>query len=94
MKAQIEITKQYGFAYYWTLIVSKGGQSRSFYLGQDVKFCDRVLGMSPSYVVEQIGTRDISSPSGNKRLANFILDTLDIDDKSLFQLEGWSLCAE
>lgn len=94
MKAQIEITNQYGFAYYWTLIVTKGKQSKSFYLGQDVKFCDRVLGMSPSYVVEQIGTRDISSPAGNKRLANFILDTLDIDTNKLFELESWSLCAE
>ena len=94
MKVSIEITKEYGFAYYWTLVITKGQNTKSFFLGQDVKFCDRVFGMSPAYIVEQIGTRDISSPAGNKKLANFILDSLNIDTKNLLTQEAWALCAE
>lgn len=95
MKAQIEITKQYGFAHYWNLVLTKrNGEQKSFFLGQDVKFCDRVLGMSPSYIVEQIGSNEITEPKINTRLANFILDTLNISKKDLFTMNGWELSAE
>lgn len=91
MNARIEISVGgYGFGHDWTLVVN----NKSFYLGQDVKFCSRVLGVSPSYVVEQIGSRDITKPSVNKRLANFILDELELTKDKLKQLQPWELSAE
>lgn len=94
MKASIEITQQYGFAHYWTLVLTKGKQRKSFYLGQDVKFCKRVLGMDPGYIVQQIGTRDISSPQGNRKLANFIVDTLGLENYNVMDMDIWGLCSE
>lgn len=95
MKASIEITKEYGFAHYWNLVLTnRHGQQKSFFLGQDVKFCSRILGMSPQYIVEQIGSREITEPKVNTRLANFILDSLNLNKKQLFNLEPWALSAE
>lgn len=91
MKARIEISVGgYGFGHYWTLVVN----NKRFYLGQDVKFCSRVLGMSPSYIVEQIGSGEITKPSVNKRLANFILNELELTNNELKQLQPWELSAE
>jgi hypothetical protein len=78
----------YGFGHDWTLIVKK----QSFYLGQDVKFCQRVLGMSPSYVVENIGTNDLSTKTARRKLAQFIVQSLGIDDFS--SLQPWELCCQ
>jgi hypothetical protein len=78
----------YGFGHDWTLIVKK----QSFYLGQDVKFCSRVLGMSPSYVCENIGTNDLRSDSARRKLAKFIVQSLGIDDFS--SVEPWELCCQ
>ncbi len=78
----------YGFGHDWTLIVKK----QSFYLGQDVKFCSRVLGMSPSYVCENIGTNDLRSDSARRKLAQFIVQSLGIDDFS--SVEPWELCCQ
>jgi hypothetical protein len=95
MKAEIKITSQYGFAYYWELIVSTPKKTKSFYLGQDVKFCNRVLGMEPSYVIRQIGTREIDNGTkGNKKLAKFICQQLEINGRNIDKIESWSLCAE
>ena len=88
---RIEITKQYGFAHYWTLVY----RNKSYYLGQDVKVCNRLLQMQPSDVVQSIGTREIDKPTGNKKLARFIVSTLKkellIDFKNL---QPWSLSVE
>ena len=95
MKAEIKITSQYGFAYYWELIVSTPKKTKSFYLGQDVKFCNRVLGMETSYVISQIGTRVIDNGTkGNKKLAKFICQQLEINGRNIDKIESWSLCAE
>jgi hypothetical protein len=95
MKAKINITSNYGFDHNWTLILTKtNGTSKSFYLGQDVKFCSRVLGMEPRYIVEQIGSGDIQEPNINTRLANFIIDSLGLTKTELFKQETWAICAE
>jgi hypothetical protein len=96
MKATIQIEKgSYGFGHTWSLVLTKSnGTSKSFFLGQDVKFCSRVLGMEPRYIVEQIGSGNITEPNINTRLANFIINSLDTTKKELFNLEAWSLCAE
>lgn len=88
---RIEITKQYGFAYYWTLVY----RNKSYYLGQDVKVCNRLLQMQPSDVVQAIGTREIDKPTGNKKLAKFIVNTLKERHLINFKnLQPWELCAE
>lgn len=96
MKAKIEITRgSYGFGHDWTLIVSTEKKSNRFYLGQDSKFCNRVLGMDPSEVVFRIGTREIDSGTrGNKVLARFICDRLGINGRNINKIKQWELCAQ
>lgn len=96
MKAIILIERgSYGFGHNWSLVITKrNGTSKSFYLGQDVKFCSRVLGMEPRYIVEQIGSGNITEPNINTRLANFIIDSLGLTKTQLFKQETWSICAE
>jgi hypothetical protein len=91
MKAKIEIRNgSYGFGKTWTLIIGK----KSFYLGQDLKFCNRVLGLSPQYIVNEIGSGEIEKPSINKRLANFIIDRLELTKENINNLNPWDLCVE
>jgi hypothetical protein len=95
MKAEIKVTVQYGFAHYWELIVSTKTKQKRFFLGQDVKFCARVLGMEPTYIAQQIGTREIDNGTpGNKKLAKFICDELGLNGRNIDKIEAWGLCAE
>lgn len=95
MKAEIKISSHYGFDHNWTLEVSTPKKSKSFYLGQDVKFCSRVLGMEPSYIIEQIGTAEIDYGTiGNKKLAEFICKHLNVNGKTMNRIEAWGLCAQ
>lgn len=86
---KIIVSSNYGFERNWTLIV----KNKSFYLGQDVKFCHRVLGMSPRQVVEQIGSALIQDEKVNRKLARFIVKQLG-GTKSIINLQPWELCAE
>lgn len=95
MNAEIKISSNYGFDHNWTLIVSTAKKTKSFYLGQDIKFCSKVLGMEPSYIVQQIGTGEIDNGTpGNKKLAKFICKELNLNTKSIEKIESWGLCAE
>ena len=100
MKASVIIKRGgYGFSYTWTLRLEGKSKTREFYLGQDVKFCHRVLGVDPSYIIQQIGTREVDNGTrGNKLLARFILDHLNeyhlLTTKKIMNLQPWELCAE
>ena len=95
MKAEIKISSSYGFDHIWTLVLSTAKKTKSFLLGQDVKFCSRVLGMEPSYVVRQIGTGEISEGTpGNKKLAKFIVNELGLNGRNIDKIEPWGLCAQ
>ena len=95
MKAIIQITNNYGFDHNWTLHMETKQGLKSFYLGQDVKFCNRILQMTPRQVVESIGTAEITTEAGNKKLAKFIISTLKNRHLINFQnLQPWDLCAE
>ncbi len=95
MKAEIKIGSNYGFDHNWTLILSTPKKTKSFYLGQDVKFCQRVLGVDTSYIVRQIGTREIGyGTPGNKKLAKFICNELGLNGINIDKIEPWGLCAE
>lgn len=81
----------YGFSYNWTLEYNK----KQFYLGQDVKFCNRVLGITPSYVASYIGTNVIDEGTiGNKKLARFIVKELGLTKSNTKDLNTWELCAQ
>ena len=95
MKAEIKITSNYGFDHNWTLVVTTPKKTKSFLLGQDVKFCSRVLGMEPSYIIEQIGTAEIDYGTiGNRKLAKFICKHLNINGRNINKIEPWELCAQ
>jgi hypothetical protein len=95
MNAEIKISSNYGFDHNWTLVVSTAKKTKSFYLGQDVKFCSRVLEMDTSYVVQQIGTREIDNGTpGNKKLAKFICKELNLNGRNIDKIQPWGLCAE
>ena len=86
----IEITRGgYGFAHNWTL----DAYGKKFYLGQDVKFCQRVLGMDTSYVVSKIGSNDLGSEKTRNKLARFICDELGVNRRTVNDLKPWSLCS-
>jgi hypothetical protein len=78
----------YGFGRDWTL----EAYGRKYYLGQDAKFCSRVLGISPSTVVTRIGSAEIETPAVNNRLARLICEELGVTRSS--KLEPWALCAQ
>jgi hypothetical protein len=94
MKATISVSRN-DFGFDWTLVVDfQDGFVKHFYLGQDSKFCYRVLCMQPSYVIEHMGTNDFSKESIRKKLAKFIIKELDLDARKLRKLERWSLACQ
>lgn len=78
----------YGFGHDWTL----EAYGKQYFLGQDVKFCSRVLGVSPSTIVSEIGSGEIEKPTINKRLARVICERLEITRST--KIEPWALCAQ
>jgi hypothetical protein len=78
----------YGFGHEWTL----EAYGKQYYLGQDVKFCSRVLGLEPSTIVSEIGSPEIEVTAVNNRLAKFICNELGITRKTIIQ--PWELCAQ
>jgi hypothetical protein len=88
---KVEITNQYGFAHYWTLVY----RNKSYYLGQDVKVCNRLLGMTPGYVAAEIGDNDLTNEKTNKKLARFIVNTLKEEYSINFKnLQPWDLAVD
>ena len=88
---KIVITQHYGFAHYWTLIY----RNKRFHLGQDVKFCKRILQMEPRDVVRSIGDNDLTNEKTNKKLAQFIVKTIKETHLINFKdLQPWDLAAD
>lgn len=79
-----------GIAHDWVLEFGK----KSFYLGQDIKFCRRVLGMEPSYIASEIGGKDLTNPAIKKKLAKFICRELNITRENVSQYNPWDFCAQ
>jgi hypothetical protein len=87
----VQITRGgYGFGHDWTLIAF----GKSFYLGQDVKFCSRVLSMDPREVVSAIGTDKLYTEAGRKKLARLIVSELGLNRSNVKSIEPWGLCAQ
>jgi hypothetical protein len=95
MNAIISISSSYGFDHNWSLDVTfRDKTSKSFYLGQDCKFCTRVLNMEPAYVIQQTGIRDLTIEKNKKAMARFIIESLDLTEKQLKGLQAWELCCQ
>ena len=95
MKAIVKISNgSYGFGHDWTLEVSTTTTTKNFYLGQDSKFCNRVLNMTPRYVIACIGTDRLDTDSGCKKLAKFICKELKINGHNFKKLQAWDLCCQ
>jgi hypothetical protein len=84
----------YGFGYDWNLVVNTDKGVKSFYLGQDSKFCTRVLGLSPREVINEIGTDDLRTEENRNLLGQFIVDHLGLDEEKLESLSPWELCCQ
>ena len=95
-KVVVDTYNCYGFPVHnWNLVVETHHGVKNFFLGQDVKFCSRVLGMSPSYIVQQIGSSDFRNEETLEKLGNFICETLGlIEDEQVSELESWELCCQ
>jgi hypothetical protein len=94
MNAIILITSSYGFDHNWSLLVSRGKKVKSFYLGQDCKFMSRALGVTPHDIIEAIGTNDLRLETARKKLAKYIIESLELDSKKLMELQPWELCCQ
>jgi hypothetical protein len=79
-----------GFGHNWIL----KAYGKQFYLGQDVKFCSRVLGMSSKEVINQIGTNRLDLKVGRQKLAKFICSQLGINRSNANKMESWGLAAD
>jgi hypothetical protein len=96
MKANIEIFHEnYGgfMVHNWQLVLTKGKLEKKFFLGQDAKFCSRVLGMSTSEVVDAIGSSDLYKDEVKIKLANFIVKHLELTEEA-FNLQSWELSCQ
>lgn len=98
MKATINVNEnnEGGFVWHsWTLVIDfQDGMVKHFYLGQDSKFCYRVLCAEPSYVAREIGSNNLFKESVRKKLAKFIIKELGLNAKKLRTLERWSLACQ
>ena len=84
----------YGFGHNWNLEVTTHDKTTSFFLGQDVKFCRRVLGMEPRDVIREIGDNDLRNEETQKKLGDFIINTLGLSELELNTLQPWELCCQ
>jgi len=84
----------FGFGYDWTLLVTTHNSSKSFYLGQDVKFCRRVLGMEPRDIINEVGDNDLRKVETQKKFGDFILQTLGLTEDEIDTLQPWELCCQ
>ena len=94
MESRIVVTPRGDFGHDWNLIVETNDGVKNFYLGQDVKFCSRVLGLTPRDIVNEIGTGDFRNEENLKLLGNFISEQLGLVEESVNELETWELCCQ
>lgn len=85
----------YGFGQDWYLNVETNEGSKHFRLGQDVKVCSRMLGMTPKEVCEEIGSNDLRDENTLKNLGELILNTLGICyEDEINGLQPWELSVD
>ena len=94
MKATV-ISNPHYFGRTWQLRIKTKKDERTFFLGQDVKVCSRILGMSPRQVINEIGSDNIGNGTkGADRLGKFIADRIGVNGRNMKKLEAWALACE
>lgn len=100
----------YGFGANWILNVEYKGQTKNFWLGQDVKVCSRLLGITPKDLTSEIN-KQMARPYGTGldfrndevcvTVGGYILDTIvathsgDGDPyEDLMSLQEWDLAMQ
>ena len=67
----------YGFAHYWYLNIKLEDKFKRFYLGQDVKFLSRVLGIDFNCIKSVLGIYgSIDFEKYNQKITNLIINLL------------------
>lgn len=96
MEVSIKVTNgAYGFGKNWALYCRTAKKERLFYLGQDIKVCNRLLVMSPREVVNTIGTAEIDEGTrGNIKLAKLIAKEVGVTGHNLNKFENWAFSVE
>jgi hypothetical protein len=89
LKVSLKISSAYGFDKNWNLEVNE----KSFFLGQDVKFLNRVLQMSPKNFIELLGTNDLSKDKNLEKAGKLIYKKLGINSKNYQNFDNWSFSA-
>ena len=67
---------------------------KTFMLGQDVKFCSRVLGCSYDDLLNHLNIKKIETDREKKKVGNFIFRELELNSKIIKELNPWSLSCE
>jgi hypothetical protein len=96
MKVSIEPEPYYFGTHRWMLNVvfgRKNKKTKRFFLGQDVKFCSRVLGYEIEDLFDDLKIKKWNQKSSQK-LGNFIIRELELTSKILNNLNEWELSAE
>lgn len=85
----------YGFGQDWYLDVETNYGVKVFRLGQDVKVCSRLLGMTPNEVTTEIGGKDLRKKSLRKKLGELILHKIGICyEEEIDTLQPWELSVD
>ena len=85
----------YGFGQDWFLDVETNSCSKQFRLGQDVKVCSRLLGMTPKEVTTEIGSNDLRRKTTRKKLGEYILYKIGICyEDEINTLQPWELSVD
>lgn len=97
MKCWIQTTPYYFGTDVWHLCVEFGGKKgylKMFYLGQDVKYCYRIMGGTLTEVLKETRIKKIETHKERVKLGNFIIRTLGLTSKDLKEIETWDLACE
>jgi hypothetical protein len=98
MEKDLIITRNgYGFGFDWQLSVTKNGETKRFYLGQDAKVCSRILGMTTSELVNEIGSNDLNLKETREKIADLILEAVGVTpdkEDEFMEMQPWMIAAE
>ncbi len=100
----------YGFGHDWSLNISKGKKINSFWLGQSVKVCSRLIGIEQNDLVDlvksKVGSIDFDKPKVRDCIIEYILSAsfdVEVEDlkyikeealNKMFNVEAWELAVE
>ena len=85
----------YGFGHDWYLNVETDSCTKEFRLGQDVKVCSRLLGMTPKEVTTEIGSNDLRKKITRKKLGEYIMNKIGICyEEEINTLQPWELSVD